>query len=1292
MTSTLLTRGALSNPPGFSLKPDNSGLPFRQYLGLPLKTPVQRGLDGYEMTARTLTQTDKAQVSANIQSSIHFTGATHNDFLIQVALPVVKTDQMQQHMTSWSFPVILPPTVPEGGIARLLKSVKNKGHFSIDRYGVGFKMSHAVMNTPEGIEEYNNHIQQLSLCFLEGLKAEALNKITTSGDPTLKQLTSANMLTKEQYSNMVASILDQELRVWGILQQMPNGWAALDTYITIKHDQLNSSDELDTYITDIHCSAFLTTVATDQTNASIYGPNAQANLRTGVQYISTDLRGNSVYYARPNLADDLAPTNYLRSTVSIGEFFRDTDTDCPKENYRSIDRDQMFWNETADNFTIMTLEQKLRGSYRFNSEGLLQNINDLEHASNVTHRGQEELAKDFLHRLNPNTNRAEPLSYFGQMRSEHYPIKTYGDMSTTFFGQLKTLTGKDPSVYSSAIRDLSEIIRIGLSVDVSDQFFGLANDLALLPSKQNNHENGDGFVNDIITNSHGSVDISNATITARRFDFPPFYASYSGLKTLADLPDNPQTYLFVAKKYLDRIRRSLPLFDELADQIHTAFPGCAASSPSLAYPAITNPTHRHVLFDNLVVRTPYRYVFLRPFRNDVMDQFDGGKAYDATYPTIAKLRKAIMKKYIGEWTARDPIGVSIDASGANVANFVWKWVDRTANDVPLARSLGKGDNVPSDLEFGGNDTKNSYDAIAHIGLLVPTNASSNVAKAHALVMLYMLLQKGDGSNMVTKLPGILELNLDTDLGMNFQNKYSDPNQLKALKRRIKGDQAIRSTPDSKSMLETIVNEIDEKANVRTLGTGLRFDPFVGNYKRTPLVIGAVTLRSLIQYAGLGKVGISYSSNSNPSSIISDLERQTAEKPLYSEEDYKIIGNIFRSDYNTSIDNGPYNVENLPFINIAKKKLQRNQSRATPETSLASRSKQTLKRPFSRAQKMLRGYEDADDRAIDAEQERADIAALMYSNPQAHAALDVKSTDQIVDDTFKGNYREIVRHYQDRPAELMVIIAYLFTPITKYNLERIVEQNILFPWDHLCMRPYITWSVADVIKMKAGSSTGNTLMGNILTEIGDDAATQSHTFSVFMYYGAVIKNPQNIMRVSGALVLGYISGGDDEIIDPKYHAPSEGLFGRNPSSSFIIAAIPRTEVTRTNALSTTGEVVYNDRQGDVIASDVRVRVSGYSTAPFQDALYNLSGQDFNNPNATKLRFINSTHKYLKDFPTPNCIVMKSRALYRDNNKEFTIASSQTGHWKNHYVVPGAGAARVGRSALPAPVTYTQTKVF
>jgi hypothetical protein len=497
------------------------------------------------------------------------------------------------------------------------------------------------------------------------------------------------------------------------------------------------------------------------------------------------------------------------------------------------------------------------------------------------------------------------------------------------------------------------------------------------------------------------------------------------------------------------------------------------------------------------------------------------------------------------------------------------------------------------------------------------------------------------------------------------------------------DQIIRAANTDRNYVSLNPVPVPDHA-ATTRGYTAHRNANISLYKQAPICLGRQAMLDYpnFAYEGAGIRRAIPASFKNPSLFMSDVELNIARTLQNSNVDEKLmlgyiaeVGAVFAPELLSGIVDSDINM--LPLVNNATARLLSPEDLQAAERqrvqNIRREASVTGTRSSMGLQALIGGAEAPTNKrrrvGVSAD---ASTAVALPSIPAPQTTIFEKE----LTGRMKGMYRSLVRTYSSQPASMAIAVSYGFTPFTRQLLESTIANNLDHPVDYLVVRPHATYTTVGVIKMIPGLETGHMAFGNIIAEVGDDAAIQTHLVTETHYQGAVIKNPKNIIVLNDILVTGYEGGLGVEPIHIDGYQPSVGKFGRNKAESVMYFMISRHDVMSSNAFSLVGKAVWVDRQGNAESVD-RADGFGYGTSDYYNAVWGFRDQQYNSPNYNN----GQESKYLNQVVTPNAVVFKSMAAFENPiTKEYVRRSGNTGHFNSHTVGAGMHRARIGETSF------------
>jgi hypothetical protein len=254
----------------------------------------------------------------------------------------------------------------------------------------------------------------------------------------------------------------------------------------------------------------------------------------------------------------------------------------------------------------------------------------------------------------------------------------------------------------------------------------------------------------------------------------------------------------------------------------------------------------------------------------------------------------------------------------------------------------------------------------------------------------------------------------------------------------------------------------------------------------------------------------------------------------------------------------------------------------------------------------------------------------------------------------------------------VSLALLGTPVTKQALSRFIQSNVVFPFNVIYARPYMTYDMSTGVCMKAGSATGETLVGHADFQLGDNVVQKLHYGNFTFYSKSVVYRQQNVYLAEDMFSTGYVGGCGSRFFTNQKNMEdySNGNTQRHASIFAMLAPYMSSEYN--NPIDITGAY-----SGDLHPLGVDDTGLHYASAGFYKAYWNWSENSA--PLAGRSKFDTPDSAF-------NTICFQGhQSMYNPSNSMFDLVIKNTGHWGDR-VYPGCGKVRQGMSKVLEPVHY------
>ena len=253
----------------------------------------------------------------------------------------------------------------------------------------------------------------------------------------------------------------------------------------------------------------------------------------------------------------------------------------------------------------------------------------------------------------------------------------------------------------------------------------------------------------------------------------------------------------------------------------------------------------------------------------------------------------------------------------------------------------------------------------------------------------------------------------------------------------------------------------------------------------------------------------------------------------------------------------------------------------------------------------------------------------------------------------------------------VSLALMGTPVTKQAFARFIQGHVVFPFNVIYSRPYMTYDMSTGVCMKAGKETGETLIGHADFQLGDNVVQKLHYGNFTFYSKAVVFKQQNVYLAEDMFSTGYVGGAGSRFFNCKEHMEEyeDGMKGRHCSIFAMLA--PYSSQEYNNPIDMTGRY-----SGDLAPLTDSPDLH-YASAAFYKAVWHWNEEVTPMPGHAKFDSMDSSG---------NTVCFQGhQSMYNPSNKMMDLVIKNTGHWGDR-VYPGCGKVRQGMSKVLDPVSY------
>jgi hypothetical protein len=277
-------------------------------------------------------------------------------------------------------------------------------------------------------------------------------------------------------------------------------------------------------------------------------------------------------------------------------------------------------------------------------------------------------------------------------------------------------------------------------------------------------------------------------------------------------------------------------------------------------------------------------------------------------------------------------------------------------------------------------------------------------------------------------------------------------------------------------------------------------------------------------------------------------------------------------------------------------------------------------------------------------------------------------------------KDVQREFAPGSLDCALGLAFMGNAVNKKCLERFVKTGCVFPFNVLYARPFQTYSMSTGVCMKAGDSTGETLVGHCDFQLGDNIVQKLHYGNFTFYSKSVVYRQQQVFLAPNMFATGYAGGTGSKMFSCSKDYVDYMESGSNQVNNKSIFAMltPYSSCLYTNPLDITGRhggnLMFLDPKNGDEAPELH-----FATAPFYKKFWGWTESQMDAPG--RCSFDND------DDGVPNTICFQGhQSLYNPaNGGLYDIVMKNTGHWGPN-VYPGVGKVRNGHQKVVETVPY------
>jgi hypothetical protein len=257
-------------------------------------------------------------------------------------------------------------------------------------------------------------------------------------------------------------------------------------------------------------------------------------------------------------------------------------------------------------------------------------------------------------------------------------------------------------------------------------------------------------------------------------------------------------------------------------------------------------------------------------------------------------------------------------------------------------------------------------------------------------------------------------------------------------------------------------------------------------------------------------------------------------------------------------------------------------------------------------------------------------------------------------------------------ERTLALAFIGNEVNHKTFERFITTGCVFPFNIIYARPFQTYSVSSGICMKAGRSTGETLVGHADFQLGDNVIQKLHYGNFTFYSKSVVYRQQNVYLANNMFSTAYNGGTGSDFFETMEHYDAYMETGGNDGRQRSIFAMlaPYSSKQYDNPINITGR--HSGNLEPLNSSSSRTDTH-FASANFYKRYWGWTEQVEDSP--ARCAFDND------DDGSPNTVCFQGhQSMFNPTNGGlFDIVIPNTGHWGPD-VYAGVGKVRNGHAMV------------
>jgi hypothetical protein len=440
---------------------------FQAFLGPPKSIASTDPFDQRSATTMNMPEAYYGKSRFLGETVIDWMWTSHQRFYTEILLPLEEIDDIHVTWTTWEANAHLLGPNPHQAPSRIVSQKRTSRRASLNRLGLSVEFEHDFVRTGVGRRSFALGVGQLGRSTIETMNHEVTRALLDAHRFNQQYVRENGYVNARDFMEL----LRQDNYNFFLWQKEKNGPAKWDANNDMTMSMYRGT--ADSILLPEPMMVYATLARPEVTDYYLRGqrgPDAVDNIRgrsissevtkpAGRERLEPQVTLNlkNVYVARAYHVDNVGNTDLLARVRQIGEYniMSDDHIDYQNGTYHSSQRNILIYNEDIDDFSEITLRMALDNCELFDGQGNLRAIKATSQNPNIDAAiMQRDQRLDFLSMIDSASNKAVPITHFGQMDPAHLTAEALENIGrTTIDAMFKGM----PAEREAAEREFNEI-------------------------------------------------------------------------------------------------------------------------------------------------------------------------------------------------------------------------------------------------------------------------------------------------------------------------------------------------------------------------------------------------------------------------------------------------------------------------------------------------------------------------------------------------------------------------------------------------------------------------------------------------------------------------------------------------------------------------------------------------------------------------------------------------------------------------------------------------------------------